>query len=70
MKKSLSKFKKELTDVHFLLTGILGIALISTGMFFFFSGNIMQMLLGLVLWSYGLVSLGFSVGFNFGKYGK
>jgi multisubunit Na+/H+ antiporter MnhC subunit len=70
MKKSLSKIKKELTDVHFLMAGIVGLMLVSTGLFFFFSGNIMQTLLGLVLWSYGLISLGFSVGFNFGKYGK
>jgi len=70
MKKQFAKWSKELTNSHFLATGITGVFLVAVGLFFFFSGKIMQTLLGLVFWSYGLLCLGFSVGFNFGKYGK
>jgi len=70
IQKKWKTWKKEIMDPHFLMVSIAGLLLILIGLFLFFTGESPQILFGLVLWSYGLVSLGFSVGFNFGKYGK
>jgi multisubunit Na+/H+ antiporter MnhC subunit len=68
--KKLKNWRKELTDPHFILFSLTGIFLIGSGLFLFLSGDMAKTLSGLALWSYGLIALGFSLGFNFGKYGE
>lgn len=69
-KKTKTGWRYEFTDPHFLLTAAAGFILISAGLYLLFTGSLKQAVYGLVIWSYGILSLGFSVGFNFGKYGK
>ncbi|MDD5182533.1 MAG: hypothetical protein PHC66_05215 [Candidatus Nanoarchaeia archaeon] len=68
--KTQNKWKRELTDPHFILFALTGIFLMGSGLFLFLSGDMAKTLSGLALWSYGLIALGFSLGFNFGKYGE
>ena len=68
--KDWEKWKSEIKDPHFLLVALSGFILIFIGLYLFFTGTTSKVIYGLVLWSYGLLCLGFSVGFNFGKYGK
>lgn len=70
MKKAFAKWKKEITDPYLILFALIGFTLIGSGLFLFFSGDLTRTLFGLAFWSYGLLCLGFSAGFNFGKYGK
>jgi hypothetical protein len=69
-RKQRKDWLKEITDPHFLIVAVSGLILIFSGLYLFFNGTVPGLIFGLVLWSYGLICLGFSVGFNFGKYGR